>query len=64
MRFTWMEAACILTIAIAALTQSGDRGARLGSPQVSAPRASIVADLKPSQRQGNANERTHALAGR
>jgi hypothetical protein len=64
MRFTWMEGACILAIGTAALTQAGDRGARFSTPHAVAPRASIVADLRPTQRQEDVNERTSALAGR
>ena len=64
MRFTWMEGGCILAIGIAALTQAGDRGPRLPAPHAIAPRASILADLTPAQRKGDANERTNALAGR
>jgi hypothetical protein len=64
MRFTWIEASCILAIGIAALTQSGDRGVRPSSPHVVAPRAAVVADLTVSKRQGDNSERTRALPGR
>ena len=64
MRFTWMEGGCILAIGIAALTQAGDRGARLSAPHAVAPRPSFVTDLEPAQRMEDANERTNALGGR
>jgi hypothetical protein len=66
MRFTWIEAACILTIAVAGLTNSGDRAARPSASHAAlAPRSAMVADLKPSQRQGDlVHERTDARAGR
>ena len=64
MRFTWLEGACILVIGIAASTQAGDRGARSSTPHAVAPRSSIVAGLRPTQRQEDVNERTHTLAGR
>jgi hypothetical protein len=66
MRFTWIEAACILTIAIAALTNPADRGARLSASHAApAPRSAMVADLKLPQGQGDrADERTDARAGR
>ena len=66
MRSTWVEGACIVTIAIAGLTQSGDRGARLfPSHDAVAQRAPLVADHQPLQRQSDAaNERSYTRAGR
>ena len=68
MRFTWTEGACILTVAVAAFAQSGDRGSRLPSPApqagVHAP-ARLLADLKPMQRQREfGHERATTRAGR
>jgi len=64
MRFTWIEGACILTIAIAAVTQSGDRGGRLpASNAQTAQRTAVVADLKPSQHSDPGHER-NVRAGR
>jgi hypothetical protein len=65
MRFTWIEGACILTIAIAAVTQSGDRGGRLSaSPAQAAQRTTVVADLKPSQRQSDLSHERNTGADR
>jgi hypothetical protein len=43
-RFTWLEAACVISIALAALNlQTGERGARHASASASSPKAVIVA---------------------
>ncbi len=57
MRFTWLEAACVVAIAIAALqVQPGERAARLFTPpSVSLPalKGWIVADNKRARDLGN-----------
>ena len=63
MRFTWVEGACILTIAIAAVTQSGDRGGRSAAPQA-AQRTTMVADVTSSQRQSEFGHERNMRAGR
>jgi hypothetical protein len=65
MRFTWIEGACILTIAIAAVTQSGDRGGRLPAAYAQvAQRTDVVADLRPAQRQTDSGHERNVRAAR